>query len=110
MHNKTRKLAILSLCMALVLSCVIAFVPQASKAIAQETAVAQIGDTQYDSFAEALAAANATTGNVTVKVLKKVTLNTSLEGSYDSLTFIGEGEDAEISVKEGKLLIFFPNV
>ena len=96
MHNKTRKLAILSLCMALVLSCVIAFVPQASKAIAQETAVAQIGDTQYDSFAEALAAANATTGNVTVKVLKKVTLNTSLEGSYDSLTFIGEGEDAEI--------------
>ncbi len=96
MHNKTKRLAILSLCVAFALSCVIALVPQTSKAIAEETTVAQIGDTQYDSFADALSAAKATTGDVTVTVLKKVTLNTSLEGSYDSLTFIGEGEDAEI--------------
>ena len=42
MHNKTRRLAILSLCMALVLSCVIAFVPQTSKATAEETSIVTI--------------------------------------------------------------------
>ena len=99
MINKTRKMAILSLCLAIALSCVLAIVPQATKAIAQETAVAQIGETQYDNFADALAAAKAATGNVTVKILKKVTINSSLaglDGSYDSLTFEGEDENAEI--------------
>ena len=57
---------------------------------------AMIGTTKFKTFAEALSAAAAMTGDVTVKILEKVTLNSTLSGSYTSIKFVGEGETAEI--------------
>jgi len=59
-------------------------------------AVAVIGEQGYKTFAEALTAAKAMTGDVTVEIHEKVTLNTSLSGSYSSITFVGKDTDAEI--------------
>ncbi len=47
-------------------------------------------------LADALTAASAITGDVTVEIYDKVTLNQNLSGSYSSITFIGKDEDAEI--------------
>jgi len=58
--------------------------------------VAEVNGTKYESLADALAAAKAMTGDVVVKILQKVTLNSNLSGNFDSIAFIGEGEDAEI--------------
>jgi len=48
----------------------------------------------YDSLDAALDAAM--TGDVTVEIYDKVTLNTALSGSYDSIKFVGKDTDAEI--------------
>ena len=56
----------------------------------------QIGDVKYETLAEALEAAKTMTGDVVVEILNKVTLNTALSGSYDSIKFVGQGTDAEI--------------
>ena len=56
----------------------------------------KIGETSYDSLADALAAANAMTGDVTVEVYGKVTLNSALAGNYSSIKFVGKEDDAEI--------------
>ena len=61
-----------------------------------DLAVAKIGDTLYYSFADALAAASTLTGDVTIEIYGKVTLAQSLSGSYDTITFIGKTDDAEI--------------
>ena len=62
-----------------------------------ETApVSKIGEVGYATFAEALTAASAMTGDVTVTVLEKVTLKSSLTGSYTSIKFVGKTTDAEI--------------
>ncbi len=45
---------------------------------------------------EALAAAATMTGDVTIEIYDKVTLNQSLSGSYDSITFVGKTASAEI--------------
>ena len=58
--------------------------------------VAKIGDTYYATFDEALTAANAMTGEVTIEIYGKVTLNKSLAGSYNSITFVGKADGAEI--------------
>ena len=58
--------------------------------------VAEINGVGYATFAEALNAASKLTGDVVVEILDKVTLNTSLSGSYDSITFVGKDTDAEI--------------
>ena len=58
--------------------------------------VAYINGTGYETFAEAMTAASAMTGDVTVEICDKVTLNTSLSGSYDSIKFVGTDTDAEI--------------
>ena len=58
--------------------------------------VAKIGETSYASLAEALTAASAMSGDVTVEVYDKVTLNTSFSGSYSSINFVGKDTDAEI--------------
>ena len=55
-----------------------------------------INTTYYETLADALDAASAMTGNVTVEIYDKVTLNRSLSGSYDSITFVGKDTDAEI--------------
>lgn len=62
----------------------------------ETTFVAKIGSTTYATFADALAAANAMTGDVTVEVYDKVTLNTAFSGSYSSINFVGKDTDAEI--------------
>lgn len=58
--------------------------------------VAKIGDTEFDTVADAIAAASVMTGDVTVEIYGKVTLNSSLSGSYDSITFAGMNKNAEI--------------
>ena len=58
--------------------------------------VASINGVGFATFAEVLSAASAMTGDVTVEVLEKVTLNGPLTGSYDSIKFVGKTENAEI--------------
>lgn len=62
-------------------------------------AVAKIGDTYYASFAEAIVAANKMSGDVVVEIYGKAeTTGVSLTGDYDSITFVGKTNDAEICV------------
>ena len=61
-----------------------------------EDPVAKIGDTGYATLADALTAAKTMTGNVTVEIYDKVTLNAALTGSFDSIEFVGMDTDAEI--------------
>ena len=49
----------------------------------------QIGSDGYETLAEALTAASAMNGVVTVVINDKVTLNQSLTGSYSSIKFVG---------------------
>lgn len=58
--------------------------------------VAKIGETPYNSFADALNAAKSMTGDVTVEIYEKVTMNQALAGSYNSIKFVGKDTDAEI--------------
>ena len=58
--------------------------------------VATIGETRYATFAEALTAAAAMTGDVTVEIYGTVTLNGPLTGSYTSINFVGKAENAEM--------------
>ena len=58
--------------------------------------VAKIGETIYSTFGDALTAAGKMSGDVTVEVYDKVTLNTAFSGSYSSINFVGKDTDAEI--------------
>ena len=58
--------------------------------------VAMIGQNVYTSLQDAITAASAMTGDVTVEIYEKVTLNLSLSGSYSSIKFVGKDTDAEI--------------
>ncbi|MBR2416143.1 MAG: hypothetical protein IKB11_05255 [Bacteroidaceae bacterium] len=58
--------------------------------------VAKIGETEYSTFGDALTAAGEMSGDVTVEVYDKVTLNTAFSGSYSSINFVGKDTDAEI--------------
>ena len=58
--------------------------------------VAKIGETAYSTFGDALTAAGEMSGDVTVEVYEKVTLNTAFSGSYSSINFVGKDTDAEI--------------
>ena len=62
----------------------------------ETTFVAKIGSTTYATFAETLTAASAMSGDVTIEVYDKVTLNTAFSGSYSSINFVGKDTDAEI--------------
>ena len=68
----------------------------AFSANAQGGGVAKIGSTTYATFAETLTAASAMSGDVTIEVYDKVTLNTAFSGSYSSINFVGKDTDAEI--------------
>lgn len=57
---------------------------------------AKIGETEYSTFGDALTAAGDMSGDVTVEVYGKVTLNTAFSGSYSSINFVGKDTDAEI--------------
>ena len=106
MKRKTKSIAIASLLAALGLSCVGAATVgvveniMSSNVQAQEVQnVAKIGDQSYTSLADALTAAKTMTGDVTVMVEGKMTLNTSFTGSYDSISFVGASDDAEICLQ-----------
>lgn len=59
-------------------------------------AVAVINGTIYSTFDEALEVAKSLTGDVTVEILGKVSLKTSIGGSFDSIKFVGKNDNAEI--------------
>ena len=58
--------------------------------------VAKIGETNYDTFQAAIDAAKYMTGDVTVELYEKVTLNSSISGDFSSIGFVGKDTDAEI--------------
>ena len=62
--------------------------------------VAKIGAEEYSYLADALEAAKSMTGDVTVEICAKVTMNQPLAGSYTSIKFVGpqtrNNTDAEI--------------
>ncbi len=65
-------------------------------------AVAKIGDKEYTSFADAIKAANAMTGDVTVEIYASVEFvdGMELKGNYASITFIGKNDDAKITINQ----------
>ncbi|MBQ8751721.1 MAG: hypothetical protein IJZ13_01290, partial [Clostridia bacterium] len=91
---KTRKL------LALLLSLVMAVSLMTTAAMAEET-VAKIGENAYTTFDEAITEANKLTGDITVEIYGKVeyaSTTENLTGSYDSISFVGKTDDAEISI------------
>lgn len=63
--------------------------------------VAKIGETEYTSFDDAIAAANQMTGDVTVEIYGRAEYTSAtadLTGAYDNISFVGKTEDAEISI------------
>lgn len=66
-----------------------------------DTYAAVIGETPYTTFDEAITAANAMTGDVTVAIYGRVEYSSTtadLTGAYDSISFVGKTDDAEISI------------
>ena len=59
-------------------------------------AVAEVNGVNYASFADALAAISASTGDVVVNIYDKVTVTGPIAGNYDSITFVGKDTAAEI--------------
>ena len=74
----------------------------AFSANAQESVVAKIGNVEYTTFASAMDAADAATGNVTVEVYGAVEFidGMELDGSYTAITFTGRSEEAKITIKQ----------
>ena len=62
----------------------------------EQLSAVMIENQGYATLSDALTAASAMTGNVEVWILDKVTLNSSLSGSFDSIKFMGMAADAEI--------------
>lgn len=91
---KKRLLSVLlALCMVISL---------APSVFAAETTVAKIGDTEFESFAEAMNAAKVMTGEVTVEIYGAVefTDGMELQGSYSSIAFVGKSETAKITINQ----------
>ena len=90
--------------LALILSVVLALSSMnfAVFAEGETTAVAKIGDVSYDTFGEAISAANSTNGTVEVEIYDAVEFTDGMElnGSYDSITFVGKGETAKITINQ----------
>ena len=65
-------------------------------------AAAKIGDKKFATLADALAAANAMTGDVTVEVYGKVEFVDGMElnGSYTSIKFCGKDDEAQITINQ----------
>lgn len=98
MISKTKSLTIFTLLMAFFITFSLGFLNVMNKNVHADnaTVVAQIGDTSYATFENALTAAKATTGDVIVEIYDKVTLKDNLSGSYDKICFVGKTESAEI--------------
>lgn len=69
--------------------------------LVEATFVAKIGSATYTTFGDAMTAANAMTGDVTVEIYGKVEYTdatANLTGAYDNINFVGKTDDAEISI------------
>ncbi len=91
-----KKNRILTIVLSVLLMISAILVTTVSAIEAQPSVAAKIGDESYESLADALDATETMTGDITVEIYEKVTLNQSLTGSYDSITFVGKDADAEI--------------
>lgn len=71
-------------------------------ALAAGEAVAKIGGKTYETFSEAMTAANSMTGNVVVDICGAVEFvdGMELKGSYDSITFNKEADGASITINQ----------
>ena len=87
-----------SISFILVMLMVLCMVPGVALA---EGYVAKIDSTEYTTFDDAIKAANGMTGDVTVEIYGKVEYTNSspkLTGAYDSISFVGKTNVAEISI------------
>ena len=73
-----------------------------SVGVASAQIVAKIGDDTYSTFADALTAANNMTGDVTVEIYGagEFTDGMELNGSYTSINFIGNNDEAKLTVNQ----------
>lgn len=64
--------------------------------------VAKIGDNTYETFSNAITAAKALTGNVTMEIYGEVEFVDGIEltGSYTSISFIGKADGAKMTVNQ----------
>lgn len=71
-------------------------------ALAAGETVAKIGETTYETFSDAMTAANAMTGNVVVDIYGAVEFINGMElkGSYDSITFNKGADGASITINQ----------
>ena len=71
-------------------------------ALAAGETVAKIGETTYETFSDAMTAANAMTGNVVVDIYGAVEFVNGMElkGSYDSITFNKGADGASITINQ----------
>ena len=69
---------------------------------AEDGYVAQVGETTYKTFSEAMTAANAMTGNVVVDIYGAVEFVNGMElnGRYDSITFNKGADGASITINQ----------
>ena len=72
---------------------------QVETAVSNNSYTVAIGDSKFATLQDALSAANSMTGDITVKIKGKVEYTdttANLTGSYNSITFVGMSDDAEI--------------
>ena len=64
--------------------------------------VAKIGDNTYETFGDAITAAKAMTGSVTMEIYGEVEFANGIEltGSYTSISFIGKADGAKMTVNQ----------
>ena len=80
----------------LVLTLLILALGGGGKLFAENGNVAKVGNTEYATIDQALAATKTMTGDVTVEIYDKVTFNQPLIGDYTSINFVGKDTDAEM--------------
>lgn len=103
MISKTKSLTIFTLLMALFITFSLGLLNVMNKNVHADNAivVAKIGDNTYESIDEAISVANTMAGSVEVEIYGKVNYSSTtanLTGEYDSISFVGMSNDAEICI------------
>ena len=86
---KFKKFIAAVISVAMIISCV--GIPAYAEEASTENTITVL---QGGTLSEALAEANTMTGDVTVEINDKVTLNQNLNGSYSSIKFVGKTDSA----------------
>lgn len=96
---KFKKFIAAVISVAMIISCVnfTAFAEETSTEVTTAAAV-KVNEDGYETLANALEKAKAMTGDVTVEIYDKVTLDQNLNGSYSSIKFVGKTDSAEIYI------------